>query len=215
MIKSWTGPLVTGVIAVGVGVVLVANLQKPGTHVAARPTLPPAPEVVVDPSPGPVGVGVQERPIGDPVVQNHVQVAAVYLPAVAMDGGDAGGTELIHLEADIKATEGNPNGFAKDEFVPYLKVAYEIVPAGGGPAIEKGDLYPMVASDGLHYGANVIKPGPGDYRLVFGVQPPSAGGLGRHSDKATGVAPWWKPFQASFDWTVEAKAAQTTVVGAR
>ena len=25
---------------------------------------------------------------------------------------------MIHLEADIHATEGNRNGFAKDEFVP-------------------------------------------------------------------------------------------------
>ncbi len=43
---------------------------------------------------------------------------------------------MIHLEADIKATEDNPNGFAKDEFVPYLKVAYAIVPASGGTAID-------------------------------------------------------------------------------
>lgn len=206
MSQSWTGPLISGLIVVGVGAVLLLNLQSPGTTRQPRPS-PERPKSVVAEPKGPAAGG--ERPIGDPVVKNHIQVAAVYLAAVAMDGSDpgsVGGSELIHLEADVKATEDNPNGFAKDEFVPYLKVAYEIVPAAGGPAIEKGELTPMIAGDGLHYGANVILPKVGNYRLVFDLQPPSAGGLGRHSDKATGVAPWWEPFRATFEWAVEPKA---------
>ncbi|WP_435009839.1 iron transporter [Tundrisphaera lichenicola] len=213
MVKSWTGPLITGLIVVGVGLVLLLNMQSPSV-----PEPKAAPDLAKETPQAPAAVGGQERPIGDPVEKNHIQVAAVYLSAVAMDGTDPGaadGSELIHLEADIKATEGNPNGFAKDEFVPYLKVGYEIVPIGGGPAIEKGDLYPMVAWDGLHYGANVLMPKAGEYRLNYQIQPPSAGGLGRHSDKATGVAPWWEPFQASFEWTVEPKAASTALAGSR
>ena len=120
-----------------------------------------------------------------------------------MAAPSTGATDLIHLEADVKATQDNPNGFAKDEFVPYLKIAYSVVPAKGGSAIEKGELSPMVAWDGLHYGANILMPKPGDYRLIYEIEPPSAGGLGRHSDPATGVDPWWKPFQAVFSWTVE------------
>ncbi len=54
-------------------------------------------------------------------------------------------------------------------------------------------------------------PSPGKYRLLYDIQPPSAGGLGRHSDAATGVAPWWQPFQASFDWTVEPDAGAASV----
>ena len=80
------------------------------------------------------------------------------------DGGDGrpvGLRDLIHLEADVQATEGNPNGFAKDEFVPYLKISYTISPAGGGPPVHQGELIPMVARDGLHYGANIAMPGPG------------------------------------------------------
>jgi len=220
VIKSWTGPLVTGLIVVGVGVVLLTNLQTPGVPGLPRPTSRPIPEVspAVGGQKDRAGVGVQERPIGDPSTKNHIQVSAVYFPAVAMDGtdpGSAGGSEMIHLEADIKATEDNPNGFAKDEFVPYLKVAYEIVPARGGPAIAKGELSPMVAWDGLHYGANVLMPGAGEYRLIYEIQPPSAGGLGRHSDKATGVAPWWAPFRASFDWTVEPRTAAPAPAGDR
>jgi uncharacterized protein involved in high-affinity Fe2+ transport len=216
MIKSWTGPLVTGLIVVGVGVVLLMNLQTPGVPGSPRSTpKKPEPRAAAE---APKAVGGQERPIGDPVTKNHIQVAAVYLSAVAMDGADpgsAGGPEMIHLEADIKATEDNPNGFAKDEFVPYLKVGYEIVPAKGGPAIEKGELSPMVAWDGLHYGANVLMPKAGEYRLIYELQPPSAGGLGRHSDKATGVAPWWETFRVSFDWTVDPKTATPALAGAR
>ncbi len=107
----------------------------------------------------------------------------------------ATGSEVIHLEADIKATEGNPHGFAKDEFVPYLKVHYTITPTtssgGAGVPMREGDMIPMVARDGLHYGASVPMPTAGSYRLTYRVEPPSAGGLGRHSDPATGVAPWW------------------------
>ncbi|HEX3451165.1 MAG TPA: iron transporter [Isosphaeraceae bacterium] len=36
--------------------------------------------------------------------------------------------------------------------------------------------------------------------MTYAIDPPSAGGLGRHVDPATGVDPWWKPFQVSFDW---------------
>jgi len=202
VIKSWTGPLITGLIVLGIGGILLLNIQSPGPTTRPRPDAEP-------PRPGLMVEFEGERPIGDPVVKNHVQVAAVYLAAVAMDGaapGSAGGNPLIHLEADIKAIEGNLNGFAKDEFIPYLKVGYEILPARGGPAIDKGELFPMVASDGLHYGANVAMPRSGEYRLHYDIQPPSAGGLGRHSDKTTGVAPWWEPFRATFEWNVEPKA---------
>ena len=75
----------------------------------------------------PAGFG--EYPIGDEVEKNQIRIAAVYLPPVGMDGMDMpASSALIHLEADIHATEGNRNGFAKDEFVPYLVVHYTIVP---------------------------------------------------------------------------------------
>ena len=163
MSKSWTGPLVTGLIVVGVAAILLVNFQtRPGAAgprrrpVAARARArAAAPTAAREP---------RSTRSATRSTKNHIQVAAVWLSAVTMDGmdpGPAGGPTLIHLEADIKATEDNPNGFAKDEFVPYLKVAYAIVPAAGGPAIEKGELSPMVAWDGLHYGANVLMPEAG------------------------------------------------------
>src|SRR5262249_135200 len=126
----------------------------------------------------------------------------VWLPPVAMEGmpAMAAAGDVIHLEADIHATEGNPNGFAKDEFVPYLKVHYTITPRGGRTSLQKGDLMPMIARDALHYGRSLTRPTPGAYRLRYAIEPPSAGGLGRHSDPITGVAPWWEPFEVSFEW---------------
>ena len=75
--------------------------------------------------------GFREYPIGDEVERNQMRIAAVWLPPVQMEGmADPASSDLIHLEADIHATEGNRNGFPKDEFVPYLMVHYTIVPAG-------------------------------------------------------------------------------------
>src|SRR5262249_32356204 len=110
--------------------------------------------------------GFREYPIGDEVEKNQIRIAAVYLPPIEME--DMPGTSsssLIHLEADIHATEGNRNGFAKDEFVPYLVLDYAIVRLDGGRshATEpiRGTFMPMVARDGLHYGASVDMPNAG------------------------------------------------------
>ena len=209
MNRSWAGPLVTGLIVLGVVAILVVNLQ-PGRPDKAPPPIPvPVPP---DPKDQPSSAkGAEEHVIGD-AFKNHLHIVAVWLSAVKMEGMDSaetkGASDLIHLEADVKSTEDNPNGFAKDEFVPYLKVAYSIVPAQGGSPIDQGELTPMIAWDGLHYGANIVMPKAGDYRLIFAIQSPSAGGLGRHSDPATGVAPWWEPFQATIDWTVEPASAK-------
>ena len=212
MSKSWTGPLVTGLIVAGVAAVLAFNFQpgRPAARPEVGPTAPPKDNPVS------IGANLPEHPIGDPIVKNHVQVVAVWLSGVTMAGmesASSGANDVIHLEADIKATEDNPNGFAKDEFVPYLKVAYSIVPASGGAPVDRGEMLPMVASDGLHYGASVAMPKPGDYKLIYDIQPPSAGGLGRHVGLG-GVAPWWEPFRAEFDWTVEAPS-KTALAGQR
>ena len=211
MRKSWVGPAITGTIALGIGVFLFLNLETGPTTgsrsvPAAATNDQPAPAATAEAAPA-----IREFPIGDEVEQNHVRIAAVWLPAMAMDNmpPDAG-LHPIHIEADVKALANNPNGFAKDEKVDYLKVAYKLVPAAGGDAVAQGELTPMMARDGFHYGATIAMPAPGSYRLVYDIQPPSAGGLGRHSDAATGVAPWWAPFQATFDWTVDADTTAMT-----
>jgi uncharacterized protein involved in high-affinity Fe2+ transport len=209
VLRRWAGPLVTLLIVGGVALIVALNLnlnlntspaRQPSTATSSSPTAespPPAPA-----SPAIKPAGFREYPIGDEVLKDHMRIAAVWLPPIAMEGmpmASAGG-DVIHLEADIHATEGNPNGFAKDEFVPYLKIRYAITPADGGAAIHEGELMPMVARDGLHYGASLAMPTARAYRLTYQIEPPSAGGLGRHSDPITGVAPWWPPFEVAYDW---------------
>lgn len=207
MLKRWAGPLVTALIFGGVALVVVMNLDLSGG--STKRTTSQTPDATTaapgEAAPGAAKpAGFREYPIGEPVEQNQMRIAAVWLPSIQMDGMvDASGAEMIHLEADIHATEGNPNGFAKDEFVPYMKISYKILPAKGGEPVHQGEFMPMVASDGLHYGASLTMPKSGEYKLVFDINPPSSGGLGRHSDAATGVAPWWKPFQATFEWDCE------------
>jgi periplasmic iron binding protein len=145
----------------------------------------------------------REYPIGEDVEENQMRIAAVWLPPIQMDGMTGPlSSSLIHIEADIHATEGNRNGFPRDEFVPYLTVRYTIVPfsEASKPSTSEpitGTMMPMMARDGWHYGASIEMPRAGRYKVTYAIDPPAAG---RHSDPITGVAPWWKPFQVSFDW---------------
>ena len=212
MLQRWAGPSVVALILAGVVLILALNLNT------KRPA-GPKPAGIAPPGPGsPAGgsqagqgasrpsAGFREYPIGEDTEKNQMRIAAVYLPPVEMEGmAGSGSSALIHLEADIHSTEGNRNGFAKDEFVPYLVVRYAIVPLdsggkGNSAEVIRGKLMPMVARDGLHYGASIEMPKAGHYMLTYAIDPPSAGGLGRHADRATGVEPWWKPFEVSFDW---------------
>jgi uncharacterized protein involved in high-affinity Fe2+ transport len=210
VLERWAGPLVVALILGGVIAILALNLNLRGRGAGgadgSRPILKPSPPAKISETAPRPPAGFREYPIGDEVEKNQIRIAAVYLPSVQMEGMDAPASSgLIHLEADIHATEGNRNGFAKEEFVPYLVVRYTILPAGASGKAKarepiRGTMMPMVARDGLHYGANVEMPEAGRYKLIYAIEPPSVGGLGRHADPVTGVEPWWKAFEVSFDW---------------
>jgi uncharacterized protein involved in high-affinity Fe2+ transport len=104
----------------------------------------------------------------------------------------------VHLEADIKAAKGNPNGFAEGDWMGYLHVGYELVKLDDNKTL-KGEFMPMVANDGPHYGDNVKLLGPGKYKLTLTISPPGAH-FGRHVDKETGVGPWFKPFSVDYEF---------------
>ena len=94
-----------------------------------------------------------EYPIGSPQNLAGMEVAAVYLQAVEMEpeGHMRKASESdIHLEADIHALANNANGFAEGMWVPHLLVKYELTRIGTNEVI-KGDMMPMVASDGPHH----------------------------------------------------------------
>lgn len=137
-----------------------------------------------------------EQPAGEPIEKNGMQIRGVFLQAVEMEppmpGQEASKTD-IHLEADIVGIKGNENGFGAGAWIPYLRVSYELKKDGGSWS-KTGTLDPMVASDGPHYGANVKLDGPGNYKVKFRIEPPSPHGFMRHTDKETGVGPWWQPF---------------------
>lgn len=150
-----------------------------------------------------------EYPIGVPQNLAGMEVAAVYLQAVEMEPEGhmrKAADSDVHLEADIHALAINANGFPEGYWIPHLLVKYELTKLPGGEVI-KGDMMPMVASDGPHYGDNVKLKGPGKYKLKFTIYPPNAkenphGNLfGRHTDRLTGVRPWFKTFEAEWEFT--------------
>lgn len=144
-----------------------------------------------------------EYPIGEPQHGGGLEVAAVYLQPIVMEpeGMMTAATKAdIHLEADIHALAGNPNGLAEGEWAPYLHITFKLSKAGSDWVAE-GHMMPMVASDGPHYGDNVKLDGMGKYHLELTVAPPDGMAFGRHIDPETGVAPWFSPFTKSYDFT--------------
>lgn len=139
-----------------------------------------------------------EYPIGDPVMKNGMEIAAVYLQPVVMDPAGKLPAEKadIHLEADIHALENNANGFPIDAWIPYLEIDYVLSKDESDATIE-GTFMPMVASDGTHYGDNVKLDGPGKYQVTFTIQAPQ---LMRHIDKETGVAKWFDTFSVNYEF---------------
>jgi periplasmic iron binding protein len=152
-------------------------------------------------------LAAEEFNIGAEVVQNGIKIVPNYLTGIEMEPMPrdmAMGPESIHLEADIHAAKGEPHGFSENEWMPYVSISYTIEKVGG--AFRKtGTLLPMTAGDGPHYAANLDMDGPGQYHLTYHIDPPSKAGFIRHTDKATGVPPWWAPFDASWTFTYPAK----------
>lgn len=147
-----------------------------------------------------------EYPIGAPVLSSGMEIAAVYLQPIEMQpvGMMRAAVESdIHLEADIHALADNRNGFAEGDWVPALTIGYEVTKLDTNERAA-GTMMPMVAADGPHYGDNVKLMGPGAYRLKLLITAPGQGdhhsAFGRHVDKETGVAPWFAPFETSYDF---------------
>ncbi len=147
----------------------------------------------------------KEFPIGTPHKLAGMEIAAVYLAPIKMEpeGMMRKAEESdIHLEADIHALKDHPNGFEEGAWMPHLSIDFELVKLGTTDKVS-GHFMPMVASDGPHYGDNVKLMGPGKYKLTLRISPPQGSGahFGRHTDKETGVAPWFKPFDVSYEFT--------------
>ena len=147
-----------------------------------------------------------EYPIGVPQQKAGMEIAAVYLQPVEMEpeGHMRKASESdIHIEADIHALANNPNGFEEGAWIPYLIVKFEVSKIGADFKVA-GDFMPMVANDGPHYGDNIKLAGPGKYKVKYTILTPSENKhahFGRHTDRATGVRPWFKPFEVEYEFT--------------
>ena len=155
---------------------------------------------------GALGAHALEYPIGTPQQRFGMEIAAVYLQPVVMEpeGMMRKAEESdVHMEADIKALAGNPNGFEEGAWIPYLVVKFEVTKVGTNQKVS-GDFMPMVANDGPHYGDNIKLFGPGKYHVKYSISPPSANQhahFGRHTDRLTGVRPWFKPFEVEYEFS--------------
>ena len=140
----------------------------------------------------------EEVAIGE-VERNGMTVAAAYLEAIEMHPTPAmaASDDVIHLECDIAATDANEHGFSEGDWIPYLTCTY-LIEKIGSDWRRIGTMLPMTAQDGPHYANNVPLDGPGEYRLVYHLEPPHSRGFYRHADEATGVPQWWEPFSVSF-----------------
>ncbi len=150
-----------------------------------------------------------EYPIGTPQNVAGMEIAAVYLQPIDMEpaGHMRNAAESdVHLEADIHALASNPNGYEEGAWIPFLAIRYEITKIGSAETA-RGNFMAMVANDGPHYGDNVKLQGPGRYRVKYTILPPNspdnplAHHYGRHTDRATGVRPWFKPFNVEWEFT--------------
>lgn len=153
----------------------------------------------------PTGASAAGRTIGQPIEKNELVLVVRYVQAVTMDGMNhaghgMGGPADAHLEAVVFASKNVKNGFQPGEFMPYLDIRFEVA-KDGAAWTGKGQLQPMLASDGPHYGTNLLLNGPGKYKLKVKVAPPSAEVFPRHTDKETGAAAWWEPFTEEFEFT--------------
>ena len=145
--------------------------------------------------------------IGEPVVEDDLQIVPNYLVGIEMDHMPPGmqmGPDTIHLEADVHATKNEKHGFPEDAWIPYLTIRYTLT-KDGSEFKQTGKLAPMTARDGPHYANNVKMAGPGTYQLTYEILPPSSNGFIRHIDKATGVPEWWKPITLHWTFTYPSK----------
>lgn len=142
----------------------------------------------------------REYYVGGPVQVHDMEIVANYLVGITMEPMPKTmphGSDVIHLEADVHATADNTHGYPDGAWIAYLTIDYTLEKVGTDWRAT-GTLRPMIAKDGPHYADNVAMDGPGRYRLTYRFRPPEANGFLRHTDEATGVPPWWQPFDQQF-----------------
>lgn len=149
----------------------------------------------------------REYPIGGPVHQHDMEIAASYLVGVEMapmPPGMAMGPDTVHLETDVHATADNNWGFPDGAWIPYLPIDYTLTKQGTDWKAS-GRMLAMTAKDGPHYANNVKMDGPGTYQVALRYGSPETNGFLHHVDKETGVPGFWEPFTVKFTFAYPQK----------
>lgn len=145
----------------------------------------------------------KEYYIGGPDYQDDMEIVSSYLLGIEMAPMPPDmpmGADTIHLEVDLHATANNRWGYGDQSWIPYITIGYVLTKDGTGWK-HTGTLLPMSADDGPHYADSLAMDGPGKYTVTYTISNPSANGYYRHTDKATGIPPWWAPFTETFHFT--------------
>lgn len=145
--------------------------------------------------------------IGEPVVQQNLQIVPNYLVGIEMSNMPAmkPGPDVIHLECDVHATKDEKHGFPEDAWIPYLTIHYTLA-KDGSSFKATGVLLPMTAGDGPHYANNLKIAGPGTYHLTYVIDMPPKNVFLHHVDKATGVPDFGAPVTASWTFSYPSKS---------
>ena len=146
--------------------------------------------------------GFEEFPIFEDEEVGFMNVSAVYFQPVPMAPGQEDTEKYdMHLECDVSAMENNL-GYGLGDWVPYLTVDYAVTDADGNVVDDcEGTFMPMSASDGPHYGANIMLATAGTYTLTFTIHSPAENGYLLHTDEETGVPGsfWTEPIVVAFE----------------
>ncbi len=118
---------------------------------------------------------------------------------LSVDTQNISSKHLRNVIRIIHALKNNPHGFPDGAWIPYPGITYTITKKGASWS-KTGMLMPMAASDGPHYAANIKLKGPGKYHLTYHINPPPYSSFHRHTDKETGIAKWWAPFDQKWDF---------------
>lgn len=144
-------------------------------------------------------------------VTAQAQEAIINTPLASIDKDGMNLSSGVRLEGKklvlwsrSKANAYNPNGYITSDFIPFCKVTFDVKKIGS--SWHQSSIAPMrLTLTGPEYGQGVVFDGAGRYQWTIHYQPPVVNGFFRHIDKATGVAPWWKPFDLTYSFTLDSQ----------
>ena len=152
-----------------------------------------------------------DHPISGPsIYQKKIETALVWVEPVTMSPNPTtpvGSHYDIHNEVDQHAIKGDKMGFGAGGWLPDCEVAC-VIWKDKSSWKTVFSMMSMVANDGPHYGRNIKLDGPGLYYETCQIDPPDWRGFYRHTDKETGVGPFFDPYQikGSFKFMGSGKA---------